>query len=227
MENFYKDHSLHFLAVDCIIFGYEKQTLKLLLYRRDFEPARGSWSLIGGFVKSDESCEVAAGRILQKTTGLENIYLDQVAVFSNPQREEVARVVTVAFVALVNIHDKKPATDLVGDTLWWPMTHLPKMVFDHAAMVDLALRQLQHKAGYSLVGAELLPAIFTMKQLRSLYDAIYQRKFDAGNFRKKILSLHLLERLDQKDFTGSKKGSFYYKLKPESMDAEIDRIVKF
>lgn len=227
MENFYKDHSRHFLATDCIIFGYEKQTLKLLLYRRNFEPAKGSWSLIGGFVKPDESCEAAAGRILKKTTGLENIYMQQVAVFSDPLREEVARVVSVAFVALINIHEHNPASDLVGETLWWPLSHLPKMVFDHAQMVELALRQLQHQAGYSLVGAELLPEKFTIKQLRSLYEAIYQRKFDAGNFRKKMLSLKLLERLDLKDFTGSRKGSYYYRIKPESIETETDRIVKF
>jgi len=227
MENFYKDHSRHFLAVDCIIFGYEKQTLKLLLYRRDFEPSRGSWSLIGGFVRSDESCEAAAQRILHKTTGLQNIYMDQVAVFSDPSRESVARVVSVAFVALININEHNPASDLVGETLWWPITHLPKMVFDHSEMVELALRQLQQKAGYSLAGAELLPEMFTMKQLRSLYEAIYLRKFDAGNFRKKMLSLNILERLDQKDFTSSRKGAHYYRLKPESMATEINRIVKF
>ncbi|MFW6290202.1 MAG: NrtR DNA-binding winged helix domain-containing protein, partial [Mariniphaga sp.] len=92
---------------------------------------------------------------------------------------------------------------------------------------EAALKKLQQKAGSTLAGSELLPSKFTLLQLRSLYEAIYQRKFDPGNFRKKMLSLNVLERLDHKNSSESKKGAFYYRVKPNWADEELERIVKY
>ena len=227
MKEFYKGHSKYLLAVDCVILGYEEEELKLLLYPRSFEPVKGMWSLMGGFVQETESCEEAACRVLNQTTGLQGIFLDQVSTFSSPWREPFARVVSVAYYALIRIHHSD--LDLLEQhgAKWWPIANLPELIFDHSEMVKKAVVRLQQKAGYSLVGSELLPEKFTLLQLRKLYEAIYQRRFDAGNFRKKILSLELLEKTSEKNSTESRKGAFYYRISQDVKEIETERIVKF
>ncbi|HAQ18692.1 MAG TPA: DNA mismatch repair protein MutT [Prolixibacteraceae bacterium] len=223
----YKNHPRHFVAVDCVILGYQDDEIKLLLYPRSFEPHKGEWSLLGGFVQDDESADEAAARILKQTTGLEQIFLEQVASFSAPNRDPEARVISLAYYALIRIdlHDEECVRE--NGAYWVPIRKLPNLIFDHQTMFEKALVKLQQKAGYSLCGKELLPEMFTLIQLRKLYEAIFQHEFDPGNFRKKILSLGVLEKLSLKDASESRKGAFYYKAKSNIGEIDIDRIVKF
>ena len=227
LSEIYKQHPKHYIAVDCSIFGYEDGELKLLLYPRGFEPSIGKWSLMGGFVQENESVEEAAGRVLLQTTGLKDIFLEQVTAFSKPDRDPGARVISITFVALIriDIHDK----DLVRESgaHWWPVTKLPSLIFDHEVMIQSALALLQQRASIGLIGNELLPDMFTLMQLRNLYEAIFQKSFDPGNFRKKVLSIDLLERLNVKNTTESKKGAFYYQFKSGDTGLRSERIVKF
>jgi len=225
--HYYGQHPKFLFSVDCVILGYEDEQLKLLLYPRAFEPVKGSWSLMGGFVQQNESSEEAASRVLKQTTGLGNIFLEQVSTFSEPERDPFERVISITFFALIRIDnfDKKRVNEYGAK--WWPVTELPELIFDHKKMVEQALVRLQQKAGSSLAGSELLPEKFTLMQLRKLYEAIYQREFDPGNFRKKILSLGVLEKLNQKNSTESKKGAYYYRVKANKKEAELDRIIKY
>jgi len=209
----YKIHPRHYVAVDCVILGYQDEEIKLLLHPRSFEPYKGNWSLLGGFVEDNESGDEAAARILKQTTGLEQIFLEQVAAFSDPNRDPEARVISLAYYALIRIdlHDEECVREY--GAYWVSINQLPKLIFDHQEMFEKALVKLQQKAGYSLIGSELLPEMFTLIQLRKLYEAIFQREFDPGNFRKKILSLEVLEKLNEKDVSESRKGAFYYKVK--------------
>ncbi len=219
-------HPKHHVAVDCIIFGYEDDELKLLLSHRRFQPAQGEWSLMGGWVQKDETAEKAAERVLLQITGLKDIYLEQVHVFSDPERDPGGRVISVAYYAMIRIdkHDK----DLVKEhgAVWWTFSKKPGLIFDHDMMVEHAHEKLKQKASYTLIGENLLPERFTILQLRTLYEAIFQRKFDPGNFRKKILSLKVLEKLEDKNTTDSKKGAFYYRFKMHSQEFIHERIVK-
>ena len=223
----YKEHPRHFVAIDCVILGYQDEEIKLLLYPRSFEPYKGKWSLLGGFVQENESGDEAAARILRQTTGLGQIFLEQVASFSELNRDPEARVISLAYFALIRIdlHDEECVRE--NGAYWVPIRKLPQLIFDHQAMFEKALVKLQQKAGYSLVGLELLPEMFTLIQLRKLYEAIFQREFDPGNFRKKILSLGVLEKLTVKDVSESRKGAFYYKAKSNIGEIDVDRIVKF
>ena len=223
---YYKGHSKYLLAVDCIILAYENDELRLLLYPRGFEPVKGKWSLMGGFVREKESCEEAAARILYQTTGLKDIFLQEVGVFSDPAREPFTRVVSVTYYALIRMH--KHDLELVREhgAQWYPVTALPELIFDHEKMISESISRLQQKAGFSLVGSELLPEKFTLVQLRKLYEAIYQREFDAGNFRKKMLSLELLEKTNEKDFSESRKGAYFYTIHKDVKEIETGRIVK-
>ena len=227
LAELYKQYPKHYVAVDCSIFGYEDGELKLLLYPRSFEPSQGKWSLMGGFVQENESMDEAARRVLLQTTGLKDIFLEQAAAFSNPNRDPGARVISMTFVALIriDIHDK----DLVRESgaHWWPVTKLPPLIFDHEEMVANALSLLQQKASLDLIGKELLPEMFTLMQLRNLYEAIFQKNFDPGNFRKKVLSIGILERLNLKNTNESTKGAFYYRFRPVETGVRSERIVKF
>jgi 8-oxo-dGTP diphosphatase len=211
-ENSYALHAKHYVAVDCVIFGYEREELKVLLYRRGFEPSAGKWSLLGGFVGTNETLGDAARRVLFNTTGLQNIYQEQVHAFSRPDRDPAGRVISVAYYALIRINQQD--SDLIREhgAQWWPISKIPKLIFDHQEMVDSSLLSLQNKAGSGLVGKELLGDTFTLTNLKRLYEAIFQRNLDAGNFRKKILSLGMLQNTGVKDMSDSKKGAFLYKL---------------
>jgi len=224
--NNYNQHSKHFVAVDCVIFGYRNDELCLLLYPRSFEPSKGSWSLMGGFVQGDESADESAKRVLKQTTGLQEIFLEQVETFARPERDPEARVISVSYYALIRIDEHDEMCVREYGAHWWPITKLPKLIFDHNEMVEKAQMKLQQMAGFTLVGKELLPKKFTLMQLRKLYEAIFQREFDPGNFRKKILSLDALERLDTKNFTESKKGAYYYRCKSLEGEKGLERIVK-
>ena len=149
--------------------------LKLLLYPRSFEPAKGNWSLLGGFIQEKESADQAAARILKRTTGLDQIYMEQVAAFSAPERETAARVISIAYYALIRLdkHDVEIVHQYGAD--WFSLEKKPDLIFDHNEIVDKALAKLQQKAGYQLVGPELLPEFFTLTQLRRLYEVIFQR----------------------------------------------------
>ena len=226
MSGKYMQYSKCYAAVDCVIFGYEDQELKLLLYPRGFEPAKGKWSLMGGFVDEGESSEEAAKRVLKGTTGLENIFMDQIYTFSDPVRDPEARVICVGYYALIRIDKHNTELARENGAHWWSLGRLPQFIFDHEQIVAKALEKLQLKAGLELVGSELLPEKFTLLQLRKLYEAIFRRELDTGNFRKKVLSLNVLDRLAEKNTTESRRGAYYFRFKDESRDRSFERIVK-
>lgn len=206
----YKSHDRFLLAVDCIIFGFDGNGLKALLVRRALEPEVGKWSLMGGFAKNDESVDQAAERILFTLTGLEKIYMEQLHCFGDIGRDPGGRVVSVAYFALIKIDESSAELLETHYAKWVDLRNLPALVFDHKQMIRLAKERLQQKVSNHPIGFELLPDKFTLQQLQGLYEAIFETSFDKRNFTRKILSLGILQRLDEKERTSSKKGAFYY-----------------
>jgi 8-oxo-dGTP diphosphatase len=211
-------YTRHLIAVDCIIFGYDiiEKEIKLLLFKRSFEPAKGKWSLAGGFVESRESLDDAAIRILRKLTGLDSVYMKQSYTYGDAGRDPGDRVVSVAYYALIAIRDINKDYAEANGVSWKSLSKLPDLIFDHSEMIRKALSDLQNQVKIKPVGFELLPDKFTLVQLQDLYEAIYLRKVDKRNFRKKILSMGILEKLDEKERETSKKGAFYYKFNEEN-----------
>jgi 8-oxo-dGTP diphosphatase len=213
----YSNYSRYLVAVDCIVFGYDisDKALKLLLIKRSFDPMKGSWSLPGGFVGEKESLDEAASRILMIYGGLERIYLKQSYSYGETQRDPGARVISTAYCALITIRDINKDLAQKSEAHWRTLTDLPVMIFDHSLMIIRALSDLQDQIKIKPVGFELLPEKFTLVQLQDLYEAIYQKLIDKRNFRKKILSMGILEKLDEKERETSKKGAYYYKFNKE------------
>ena len=211
MQKFYTEHTKIFVAVDCIIFGWDDSQLKLLILKRNFEPAKGKNSLIGGFVRDNESLDEAARRILFELTGLTDIYLEQLNAYGEIDRDPGERTISVAYFALLKIQNLDADLIKSHGAHWVPISKLPRLIFDHNLMVQKAIRRLRRRAKSEPTGFELLPRNFTLPQLQDLYQAIYQTHFDNRNFRKKVLSMNILKKLNEKDKTTSKKGAYYYK----------------
>ncbi len=214
----YSNSTRHIVAVDCIIFGYDilEKELKLLLFKRLFEPAKGSWSLAGGFVEPHESLDNAASRILRNLTGLESVYMKQSFAYGEIERDPGDRVISIAYFALITIRDINRELAEKNGVSWRSLSRLPDLIFDHPLMVKQALIDLQNQIRIKPVGFELLPEKFTLVQLQDLYEAILRKNIDKRNFRKKILSMGILEKLDEKEKETSKKGAWYYKFNEDN-----------
>ena len=215
------------LAVDCIIFGFDGQDMKLLLIQRGFEPEKGKWSLMGGFVKADEDFEQAAVRILKQLTGLKGVYMEQLQAFGDPRRDSMERTISVAYFALIDIHRYEKQLSNNYHAEWFPLNKIPPLIFDHGEMVEQAKQKLQYKAALHPILFELLPEKFTIPQLHDLYEGIYDIKLDKRNFSRKVFSTKLLAKQKEKEKENSKKGAFYYKLDRRKCNSKFHAFLNF
>jgi 8-oxo-dGTP diphosphatase len=187
------------LTVDCVIFGLgDADELQVLLIRRDLEPFKGKWALPGGFVRVEESLDDAARRELREEAGVSDVYLEQLYTFGAVKRDPRERIVSVAYYALVNFAEHAAHADTdAADARWFAVSDVPTLAFDHASILETALKRLQAKVRYEPIGFELLPPKFTLSQLQRLYETVLDRELDKRNFRKKILAMDLLVELDE------------------------------
>jgi len=199
-------------AVDCIIFGFDGENLKVLLMKRGIMPGKNKWSLIGNFMTKSESLELAATRVLKKFTGIEGLYMHQLRTFSDPGRDPAERTLSTAFTTLIDIHqyEKQIIKDYHAE--WFLVGKKPQLIFDHDIMLKMAQQELRYQAASHPILFEMLPEKFTIPQLQNLYEGVYETRFDNRNFSRKVLSTDLLTKLNEKDKSGSKKGAFFYKL---------------
>ena len=200
------------LTVDCVVFGFDEAELKVLLIQRGLEPFKGKWALPGGFVRVDETLKNAARRELEEEAGLKRVFLEQLYTFGAINRDPRERVVSVVYFALVKLsaHQTKAATD-AADALWFPISQTPKLAFDHADILAVALNRLKAKVRYEPIGFELLPAKFTLSQLQHLYEAVLGSALDKRNFRKKVLGYDFLIPLKEQQATGRHRPAQLYR----------------
>lgn len=191
------------VTVDVIVFTILQGELQALLVRRERPPFRGRWAIPGGFVERGEPLADAALRELREETGLKDVYLEQLYTFGDPGRDPRGRTITVAYLALVNParfrgprERSRPDPRAVSDAAgvgWFPAYRLPALAFDHNRILAYAVERLRNKLFYTTVGFEFLPREFTLSQLQSVYETLVNRKQDKRNFRRKILSLDILQ----------------------------------
>ena len=211
MTTYYKEFQKVLLSVDCIIFGFDQNKLKILIGRRNMDPGRGEWSLYGGFVRNDESLDAAAQRTLLELTGLRNIYMSQVGAFGNIDRDPGERVVSIAYYALINVKDYSERLRKQHGVEWVNIEDIPQMYSDHNAMVAKARKLIQQKIKTNPVGFELLPELFTLTQLQRLYEAVNGEPLDKRNFRKRIKDMDYIEKTELIDKQTSRRGASLYR----------------
>ncbi len=183
------------ITVDVVIFTLREGALHMLLVQRRHDPYGGCWAIPGGFVHEDEPLDAAARRELAEETGVRDVYLEQLYTFGEPRRDPRGRVISVAYIALIrpDSHDLQAATD-AADVRWFPVSDLPRpLAFDHDRIIRYALDRLRSKLEYTTLAFQLLPALFTLPDLKHTYEQILGEPLDRGNFYRKIKAADLLE----------------------------------
>jgi ADP-ribose pyrophosphatase YjhB (NUDIX family) len=211
MTEFYSGVHKAFVSVDCIIFGFEDNKLKLLLGKRQMDPGRGEWALYGGFVGTDESVDEAAHRVLCELTGLKNIYMKQVHTFGAIDRDPGERVISVAYCALINVKDYDESLLQEHGVQWVELNKIPPLYSDHNEMVKRAISMLRRRINTEPLSFNLLPDLFTLTQLQHVYEAVLGEEIDKRNFRKRIKSIDFIEKTELIDKVTSKRGAALYR----------------
>lgn len=214
MNTKYSGYEQPAVTVDLVIFTVNDDTLKVMLVKRAEEPFADRWSIPGGFLKVSESLEEAALRVLKEKAGVENVYVEQLYTFGDPDRDPRARVITVTYFALIPWKDLiPPPSDKVTDLMWAPVNRLPKLAFDHKMIVEYAVKRLRAKASYSNIVYGLMPRQFRLSELQRMYEIIINGKLDKRNFRKRMLATGLLQETGRKDTAGAHRPAMLYKFK--------------
>ncbi len=230
----FKDLLSH-ISLDCVVFGFHENQLKVLLLHLKFTK---EWALPGGFVQEHESMEVAATRVLKERTGLDKIFLRQFHVFSDPQRSKInpaipdlreagiifpddkwfkQRFISVGFYALVEFSLVQPQPDSMSDICTWvSLVEIGQLMMDHRQILDKALETLRLQLALQPVGFNLLPEKFTMPELQKLYETILGKELDRRNFQRKMLAYNILTKLNEVKTGVAHKAPSYYKFNLEN-----------
>lgn len=216
------------LTADCVVFGLDDEDLKVLLIQRGHEPFLGKWAFPGGFVDVGETVEDTARRELEEETGLKNVFLEQLFTFSDPDRDPREHVVTVAYFALVNLHEHniRASTD-ASNAAWFEIDDVPELAFDHDLIFETAYERLKGKIRYQPIGFELLPNKFALRHLQSMYEKILGRKLDKRNFRKKVLKMGVIEELDEIETDVAHRAARLYRFDKKKYDRMVTKGFNF
>lgn len=215
-------------SVDCTVFGFDDDDLKVLLVQRDAEPFKDAWALPGDLVYPNEDLTAGASRVLNDLTGIKNLYMEQAHAFGGVGRHPLGRVVTVAYYALVNIDHYNPqSSSWAKNAHWHAVSDLPELAFDHGEIIVKTLETLRATVRHQPVGFELLAATFPLGALQRLYEALLDKTFDKANFRKKILSMGLLIETGEREQNVSHRPGKLYRFDQERYDELIAKGFSF
>lgn len=240
------EHYLPHVSIDCVIFGFHDDQLKVLIM--NFKNIKG-YGLPGGYIKHAENMDDAARRILKERTGLDHLFLQQFYTFGDADRLQgitrnyflrmlgiepkeddsmLDRTISIGYYALVEFSKVNPTPDLFSkDCSWWDLEKLPSLWMDHHQMVEKALHTLRRQLNYQPVGFNLLPDRFTMPELQKLYETILGKALDRRNFQKKMLSFGILERLEERKYVGPHKAPYLYRFNQQRYTDALDHGLKF
>lgn len=186
------------MSVDCAVFGYSREGLKVLIIKRGAEPFKDFWAIPGDLVYPNEDLEAAVQRVLKALTGISNLYMDQASTFGEVNRHPLGRVITVGYFSLINIDQYNLiANSWASQAQWVPINEIPELAFDHIKIIESSLTRLRKRMRIQPIGFNLLPKKFTLNDIQKLYEDLLGAEFDRANFRKKIQKMKLLQALDE------------------------------
>lgn len=209
----YQSYPQFYVSVDCIIFGFAEGHLKVLIHQRPYEPGMGEQSLIGGFVQTNESVDSSAKRILKEFTGLDNVYMQQLAAYGEVERDPGERVISIVYYALINVDNYDLTLSELHNAKWVDVDHLPALCFDHRDMVQKARRKIGETIKNEPIGSNLLPRYFTLSLLQTLYESILGTSIDKRNFRRAISEKDYIKPTGMIDKASSRRGATLYEFK--------------
>lgn len=204
------------ITIDCVVLGFSKGRLKVLVQEYSDGPHAGLWSLLGGWVQHDEGIDQAAHRHLSDLAGVDSVYLEQLKAFGNVKRVTDRRIVTVAYVALLGEAEFDRLNNGVVPGISWRDLDEPRhFIFDHNDILNFALKSLRHKVRHEPIGFNLLPIKFTLLQLQELYEAVLGVKLDKPNFRRKMMKMKLLIACGEKQQNVAHRAAELYRFDRE------------
>ncbi len=209
-QNFCYKYPHPAVTADCVIFGFDGVSIRVLLIQRGIEPFKGKWAFPCGFMKIDETAEECAKRELEEETGLKNASVEQFYTFSDVNRDPRERVITVAHYALVRLSEVQGGDD-AASARWFSMDEVPSLAFDHDRILRMAVNVLKERICFEPIGFELLPEVFTMSELQNLYEAILEVKFDRRNFYNKMLKLGILSEAEPRPANATRRTPTKYR----------------
>jgi len=222
MTQFYQHEDKHYVSVDCIILGFRDNDIHVLIINRKFEPLKGERSLMGGFVRENENLNDTVARVVSEYTGIDNVYMEQVGAYGDVKRDIGERVISIVYYALIDLQLFDERLEKRHNAEWININDVGSLILDHNLFLKDTLKLLRRRTATRPVGFNLLPEKFTLPQLQSLYEAIHQHSLDKRNFRKKVAEMDILEKLDEKDKSSSKRGAYYYKFNKEKYDRLLE-----
>ncbi len=223
-KDLWKNFTHAVIATDIVIFTIKDDDLKVLMIKMKKDPFKNLWAVPGGLVKVDESVDSSAKNHLRNKTGVGNVYLEQLYTFGGVDRDPLGRVVSVAYFALVpgdNLQLKTTAD--YEDVDWFSVEDLPGLAYDHKKVIKVAIERLRAKLEYTNIVYSLLPREFTLTEMQKIYETILKREIDKRNFRKKILSLGIIKKTENKTSGGASRPAYLYKFK--SRKPEVIEII--
>lgn len=207
-----KSHVMDSVTIDCCIFSFEQGSFRVLLVQHGEGIRKGEWGLPGGWIEYDEDINDAANRLLKNLTNLEDIYLEQVKAFGNPDRFPLGRVITIGYYALINSENFNiKAGFTASEAKWFKMDTIPNLIYDHNEILHASLDRLREKVRRAPIGFNLLPKKFTLLQLMELYQQILNIEMDKSNFRRKFLNMKLLQDAGDKQEGVSHRAAKLYR----------------
>ncbi|WP_163717318.1 NUDIX hydrolase [Mangrovibacterium lignilyticum] len=224
------------VSIDCVIFGFDGNSLKVLLSKQnpeavlkqlseqeDFNDIKELyddhpsfvdpkvWNVFGAHIPADKDLDEFARDLLYMATGMNDVFLKQFHCFGNVDRVPNNRVLTIGYYALINpSHYIIRKSIELNDLKWFNLNSLPKLSFDHGQIIKKALEHLRHEVRYQPIGFHLLPDKFTLTEFQTLYEVILDKKMDTRNFRKKIAKMELLIDSNQKQQNVSHRAAKLY-----------------
>ncbi len=208
------------VSVDCVIFGYDDEDLKVLVIESDMPKYKGMLSLPGYLVDPDTDLEEAAQIVLKDRTGLSDLYMEQVMAFGERDRHPLGRVITIAYYSLVEINKFQPPSDQKNKPQWLSLNQVNELAFDHKKILETCLQRLRLRLQEQPLGFNLLPDKFSLKQLQRLYESVLGIELDKRNFRRKLKSLDVLIDLGEFQKAVSNRPAKLYKFDLEKYNAK-------
>jgi 8-oxo-dGTP diphosphatase len=203
------------VTVDVVALTIRDGRLSVLLVKRGARPYAGRWALPGGFIKPDEDLPDAAVRELAEETGLQAspkrllglLHLEQLASYGAPRRDPRMRVVSVAYLAFApELPEPRAGTD-AASAQWKPVDRLPPLAFDHDRILDHGLERARSKLEYTPLATAFVGELFTITELRAVYEAVWGEPLHSANFHRKVLSVPgLLESTGETTERGGARG---------------------
>ena len=207
----------YFATTDAVVFTVMGGELKILLVKRKYPPFQGRFALPGGFVKKEESLEQGVARELEEETGVKNIFLEQIGSYGDVRRDPRGRVITTAFLALIDGEKVKLHSSTDAELAkWHAVSDLPELAFDHEKIISDGLAKLRHDIENTAVAFQIMPEKFTLTELQTTYEAVLNEKLDKRNFRKKMREQRVLKELPETRMLGAHRPARLYSFKKKS-----------